>query len=155
LATAATPREVGEAIFARGLALLKAAAGVIVVRDGDQVHVAASMGMSEPGDARHRAMRLDAPLPITEAIRTGRSVWLRSPEEAKARFPQFRAAVDASPYRAWNCLPLRAGGRTVGGLGLGYYEEVSFSLEERRFFEAAADLCGQALERARLYEAER
>jgi signal transduction histidine kinase len=57
--------------------------------------------------------------------------------------------------RAWAGLPLRAGARTFGALGLAFWHEREFEDEERQLMQSLADRCAQALDRARLLEAER
>ena len=50
--------------------------------------------------------------------------------------------------------PISAGARRIGVIGLGFDRERSFSPDELRFVEALAEEAGEALELARLFEAE-
>jgi hypothetical protein len=55
---------------------------------------------------------------------------------------------------AWAALPLLLDGRMLGALTLSVRGPHAFPADERRFLQTFADLCAQALERARLFEAE-
>jgi signal transduction histidine kinase/CheY-like chemotaxis protein len=57
-------------------------------------------------------------------------------------------------YQAWISIPLMLEGRAVGGLSLAFAQERTFRQSDRAFILALAQQCAQALERARLYEAE-
>jgi signal transduction histidine kinase len=63
--------------------------------------------------------------------------------------------VPIAALRALAVLPLEAGERVLGAVGVELTEPHAFDDEERAFLQAFAHACGQALERARLYEAER
>jgi signal transduction histidine kinase/ActR/RegA family two-component response regulator len=52
------------------------------------------------------------------------------------------------------CIPLTVEGRTLGGLSFSFPEAIPFSEEDRAFMITLGHLCGQAITRARLYEAE-
>src|SRR5262245_29416091 len=67
----------------------------------------------------------------------------------------MRAIADAARWRASAHLPVFAGGAPAGFLAFHYEAERAFDDEERAFLSAIAGQCSQALERARLYEAER
>ena len=58
-------------------------------------------------------------------------------------------------HRAWAAIPLLVEGRVSGALGLSFGEAHVFNGDERTFLLTLASQCAQALERARLYEAER
>jgi GAF domain-containing protein len=66
-----------------------------------------------------------------------------------ARYP--RLAGLAEDYGARAGLPLRAGEHSLGCLWLSFPDKRRFPQEERDFLAALAQLCSQALERARLF----
>ena len=55
----------------------------------------------------------------------------------------------------WPGSRLQVEGRTIGALSLAFPSDRAFDDDDRRFMATVADLCSQALERARLYEAVR
>jgi GAF domain-containing protein len=91
---------------------------------------------------------------LPEAVRTGTIVATASAAEAAARYPAVAAERAALGMEAGVGLPLRVGARIIGGLGFIFTAERRFSAEDLAFMGALADLCAQALDRARLYEAE-
>jgi len=94
------------------------------------------------------AVAVDAPLPTAEAYRRGKPIWLPTRRAIEERFghahqPSTRAAA---------ALPVAAGGRVLGAIGLGYSEERDFSAADRDVAADVARQVGVALDRARLYE---
>ena len=69
-----------------------------------------------------------------------------------ARFASPREA-NASGYAAWASLPLVAAGRVIAVLGLSFAGEQSFDDDTRSLLLALARQCGQALDRAMLFDA--
>src|SRR4029450_3597878 len=58
------------------------------------------------------------------------------------------------PVRALAVTPISAGTSRIGVMGWGFARERSFSPDELRFAQALAEESGEALELARLFEAE-
>ena len=112
------------------------------------------LGVSEEWVQRYRRIAADTPLPTAEVYRTGKPVWLGTPEEMRRRFPEAAALASAEGDSAWAAIPLVAD-RSRGALGLRFDTARLFDEEEREFLHAVARQCGQALERARLFEAQR
>ena len=75
-----------------------------------------------------------------------------SPADLRADSPALLLEPEAGARAA---LPLLVRGRVVGALALRFAEPQSFDQSERAFFGAIADQCALAMDRARLYEAER
>ena len=108
-----------------------------------------------PGfDARFTRVPLDARIPIAEAARERRPVWVTDPEAARA-YPELAAVHAATGTVATAALPLLdAAGRVIGAVAFNYPTPRTFDPAGRAFKEAVARQCAQALERARLYAAE-
>jgi signal transduction histidine kinase len=90
---------------------------------------------------------------MATAVLEGTAVWIESRAAFTERYPSIDQ-VDSRSH-AWAALPLVVDHHLLGGLGLSFTEERTFSAEERWFMLALAQQCAQALERARLYEQER
>jgi signal transduction histidine kinase len=71
------------------------------------------------------------------------------------RWPDLGPLTHGIGGGAWVCLPLVTDEQVRGVLGLGYDAVREFDLEERAFLASIARKCAQALDRARLFEAER
>ena len=99
-------------------------------------------------------LALDAPLPACDVFRTGVAIWLEGHAERLRRYPAL-AETPTPGVTASATLPLLVDGQAIGVLGLSFREERSFSAADRVLMLALAQQCAQALERARLYQAER
>ncbi len=95
-------------------------------------------------------MPLEADLPGVHALTTRLPLFFESPEELAGAYP--RLALD--PMTSWAFLPLIASGHPVGSCILGWNTPHRFTAEERSALTALAGLTAQAMERARLYDAE-
>ncbi|MEU0576661.1 SpoIIE family protein phosphatase [Streptomyces griseoincarnatus] len=93
---------------------------------------------------------LEADLPGVHALTTRLPLFFESPEELAGAYP--RLALD--PMSSWAFLPLIASGHPVGSCILGWSTPHAFTAEERSALTALAGLTAQAMERARLYDAE-
>jgi GAF domain-containing protein len=106
-----------------------------------------------PGPAADETVPLDAPRPAAEVVRTGKALWLESPDDIAGRFPELEDQHGARGEGAWAVVPLLAGGETLGALTVGFPSPRRFQTDEKAFVRMLAIPCAQALERARLYEA--
>jgi PAS domain S-box-containing protein len=156
LSGAATPDEVGRIVLERGVRALGAHAGVIAftTADGRAVEIVASVGYPQgacmgPGRSWPASVRM----PITDAARSGEIVLVESLAGWHARYPGGYAPPRAN-NAAWAALPL-TGGNARGALLWTFDDARTFTADDEALMTAVAGLCAQAMERARLYEAER
>ncbi|WP_081952190.1 SpoIIE family protein phosphatase [Kitasatospora phosalacinea] len=91
-----------------------------------------------------------ARLPGTEVFTTGAPVFFETAHELSAAYP----GIPRDEMGAWAFLPLIASGHPVGSLILGFDRPRVFTAEDRSVLTALGGLIAQALERARLYDAE-
>jgi signal transduction histidine kinase/ActR/RegA family two-component response regulator len=158
LSSAVTPAQVADAVLSEGVDALEAIVGVMtrVTEDGRTLEVVGSRGLAEGvGEAWHR-IPIDAPLPLAEAARTGEPVWINQPAEYLARYPTTdSAALSPLGNEAIAALPLRVEGRILGALAFRFAPPRIPTSAERAFITTLANQCSIALERARLYDAER
>lgn len=153
LSAAQTREEVLRVVFERGLALVDASAVMLYVeRAPGELELLHGLGVSDEFVQRQRRVLADEPLPVAEAYRTGKPVWLASRDEIDARFPGLTPVADLSRAVAWAAIPLATAGAR-GALGLQFPERRAFDEEERNFVLAVARQCTHAVERARLFDA--
>jgi PAS domain S-box-containing protein len=154
LAGAITEQEVADIVVAEGIPALDATDGVVYLlsEDGQRLEHAASVGVPVARTAEYRVFPVGAPLPLSDAVRTGESIVLETRDEVVRRYPSLREANARAHTHSWIALPLRAGDTTLGGMALGFETERRFTDADRGFVETLARLCGQALLRARLYD---
>lgn len=152
LADALTCDAVAEVVVDQGVAAAGAYAGSIVVTAGDKLECLKAVGYEPESVERFREMTVADGLPITDPLRTGVPVWLRSRKECSARYPDFAASALTATTASLCCIALLVQDRPIGVLGLSFAEPHPFDHEEQEFLVAMSRQCAQALERARLHE---
>ncbi|NMO20592.1 GAF domain-containing protein [Pyxidicoccus fallax] len=154
LSEATTVAQVCRALFEQGLAAAGAKAAAVNLLDatGEALEVVDSIGYPEAVLAPWRRIPLSAPIPLNEAVRELRPVWVGSREEWEQRYPD----VDAGGmHEAAVSLPLLVKGRALGAIGLSFTRAREFTETDRAYFTALAHACAQALDRVRLTAEER
>lgn len=155
LSEALTPEQVAQVIVEQGIRALNAKAGTVtLIRKGVDLEIVGAFGYHESLVSQWRRFPLASATPIGEAVRTGALVLVESPEQRDEHYPSLRGASPTSG-QAWAAIPLIVEGRVIGALGLSFAERRSFNTDEQAMMRALAHHCAQALERARLYDAER
>ncbi|OWY66439.1 hypothetical protein B7486_36570 [cyanobacterium TDX16] len=157
LAQALTTEQVREILLHQGLAAFNATRGWIGLlhENGKTVEIVCSIGYQEAEIAPYQRVPLSTSLPFTDTIRTGEVVIARSPTEYQQLYPSLADTYIASGSQAIASLPLTIEGRTIGSLGLSFNQPRDFDVAERAFMMTLARQCAQALERSRLYTAEK
>ncbi|HSP37476.1 MAG TPA: GAF domain-containing protein [Frankiaceae bacterium] len=154
LAGATTTGQVAEVVVNEGVRTLGALGGGLILPDKDgKLQVPSSVGYGDRLLHRLRTEPQDAELPAAEALRTGRPVWLESPQERDDRFPGL---IGMEPGTSALCaVPLVVGERRLGALRFSFSDPRLFDGYERRFVLGLAAQTAQAIDRAQLYDAER
>ncbi|MET8410875.1 SpoIIE family protein phosphatase [Streptomyces sp. NPDC005195] len=154
LAGAVTGHDVADVMTAHMASLFDAkGVGVWAHEDGRGL-LMGSAGYSEESLRRFEGVRI-AELPSSvQSFIEGTLTFVSSAEEFMARYPEIADLPAATGLQAWAILPLVASGRTVGAACVGYDLPHSFDSEERALLTAMSGMVAQALERARLYDAE-
>jgi PAS domain S-box-containing protein len=157
MSEARTPGELADAALRQCMEALGAAAGWLsqISPDGERVELLRAIGFPAPVVEAFRVMSLDSPGVLTEAVRTGEIIAIPSRAELERRFPDVPDRGQRSQFGAWTVTPLRVEGRTVGAMALNFAEAREFDEETRGYLLAVGRQAAVALERARLFEAER
>jgi len=153
---AATESDVARAVFQQGLSVVGACGGSLSFPRGDDlVHVVHAFGSlaRRAGGAAPQSERLRVPL--AEAFHRQQPVWIGSATELAERYPRLVAAGTLLSDGAWAAVPLSVRERPLGVLGVAFAASRVFESEERAFMVALAQQAAQAVERARLYEAQK
>ncbi|MEU7470130.1 SpoIIE family protein phosphatase [Streptomyces sp. NPDC044984] len=119
------------------------------IRD-NRMHLLWESGYPEHFLDSFEGVPLNANLPGVHALTTRLPLFFESPEALVNAYPQLLL----DPMNAWAFLPLIASGHPVGSCILGWTAPHRFTPEERTALTALGGLTAQALERARLYDAE-
>ncbi len=157
LSQAVTPQAVAEVTVNQGLAAAGANAGSLVLfsDDGKDLITVGSLGYSTESQARFKRFPADMPIPLCDAARTGEIIYLTSRQERLDRYPALVTVDAVGGTESSVCMPMIIGDRVVGAFGLSFNRTGPITSEDREFLISLTRQCGQALERARLFEAER
>jgi signal transduction histidine kinase len=159
LADAVTPEQVIQAVVDQSSAVLDASAAALWLVDSDRAGatLVRSVGCGNAAESKFARVSFDARmrLPILDAIESGQSVWIESVAQLLQRYPHL--AGEVTPDRSYmvSCLPMVIEGRTIGVLVMSFDQAPASTLEAQTLVLLVARHCAQALERIRLFEAER
>ena len=156
LADAITVRDVCGALVDTAIRSLGAdASGVALLSpDGAELERVAARGYPDDVLAAWSRFPADAPVIARDVIRERSVVTVGSAEEALERYPLLASFGEGYPMGAHAAAPLLAGDELLGVLGVNFRGPRRFSLEDESLLLAIGRQCGQAIERARLFEAE-
>ncbi|HEY9832198.1 MAG TPA: PAS domain S-box protein [Stenomitos sp.] len=157
LSEALSLAQVGEVVVNQGLAVLRANAGFIALLNArDQtLELVNPLGYPQELLKTWNRFPLTAEVPITDAVKTNKAIFLESREVFAERYPHLTTQYSDSPHHSWAAIPLSVDGHTLGGIGFSFVNAQTFNPEDCAFMQALAQQCAQAIERARAYAAER
>ncbi len=150
LSEAVAPADVARAALEHVRGALGARNGAVWVTGGD----GAANLVRAAGFAPEQVIPPAARHPIPQTLRTAEPVWLESRGERAARYPDLGAPATGDEISV-ACLPMKVKGQVIGAMSFTLSGERAFTPDERSFLLVAVRHTAQALERARLYEAER
>ena len=153
LSAAVTPSDVAHALIERAPSLLGARGGALGLVEGDEIVIVDPQGVGTQTHAPGFRLPLSARAPIARAALTGSSVQVHDRATFEREYPDG-AALTLYAHGAL-AVPLRAGGVVVGSMSFLFEVEGSMHDDAEAIAGIAADLGGQALERAQLYARER
>lgn len=157
LASAATPEDVADVILREGLGALAGDAGAVYLLDAgaSALRLLASAGYPNDALTGWDVIPLALSAPVSDAVRGGHLLELRSTAEILERYPSFKATLPLTGDQAALVVALSVGGRSLGALYIGFHEERAFDDGDRAMAQTLARQCAQALDRARAYALER
>lgn len=148
---------VARTTLSQGLDALSASAGLVYIMNeqGTALDLVHRHGLPDAAVLPFAHLGLDAPMPVADAVRSGGAVYVGQRADAIEQYPEAAAANRFVASEAWVAVPLVYGGRTLGAVALGFEGRRDFSHEDRALVDALGRHCAQAMERARLWGAER
>ena len=153
LSAALTQADVASALLAGLPTLIGASGGSVGLLDGSEIVIANPPGIPSQTHRSGLRLSLETRAPIVRAAVRNDVVVVRNRDEFETVFPD--GAVKSPEARAALAVPLRVAGEAVGSMSFLYDEDTEIDDEMIAVANIAADLGGQALERALLYERER
>ena len=160
LARAQSLDEVAALVVARMVESAGAATGMLAMRagQGDEGVMVQTTNLPSFMTDRFARFSLSSPFPAAVCIRTGATVFIESREGEEglfARFPAMRDVWESLGTHALAVVPLAVADGVVGAMAFTFAAPRAFAAEDREFFLAVGRQCAQAVERARLFAAER
>ncbi len=156
LAREIQPERTVSVLLENALPALGAAAGAVAVldRDTQELEIIGSAGYRQEGVDHFARMHVDADLPMTEVVRTGEALWLVDSDEIFSRYPTLPG--ERSDFASLAIVPFAIGEEEpFGAVSLSFSEPHVFLQDERAFMVTITTQAAYALERGRLFEAER
>src|SRR5213079_2755380 len=154
LISARTPKEVLEAVLTEGVRAAEARGGLIATLsdDGEWLDVVASRGYDSRYIEPFNRFPLAGNFPLSEAVRTGEGVFIRSEAERDERYPELVGR--SQPGHGLVCVPLLGERGVIGGLVFSFTTDQDFPPDRRALKIALGRQAALALERARFSAAE-
>ena len=153
---ALTRTEVARVVLDLGLPAVGALSGTVhlLSADGQEVELVAAVGVGPEMEEALRRLPREGKTPGHDVARTATPVWLESPEEMRARYPELASLRGVPAIQSFAFLPLLAEGQVMGVIAFGFGTPRRFTVPEQTSMLGLARQCGLALERALLYERE-
>jgi signal transduction histidine kinase len=158
LSMAATPEDVANAVVDRVQLSFPGVAGVVMARrsrSGDSLELMQARDMPQEVFEQWRTIPLSARAPLSDSVREAKPIFLQSPADWRDHYPDLVGVLAETGHQAQMVAPLIVAGRCIGVMGVAFREPRHFSAEDRELLLSVAAQCALALERARLYEAEK
>jgi serine phosphatase RsbU (regulator of sigma subunit)/anti-sigma regulatory factor (Ser/Thr protein kinase) len=152
LSAAVTPSDVAHALLEQTPGLVGARGGSLGLVDGDELEIVDPRGV--PGQTHRPGFRLPltARAPIAQAASTGVPVVVHDRQTFEREYPDGAALTLYA--RGAVAVPLRVARQPAGAMSLLFDRDDAIEPQVVSIVALAADLGGQALERAQLYERE-
>ncbi|HUQ47182.1 MAG TPA: ATP-binding protein [Gemmatimonadaceae bacterium] len=158
LAAVNTAEQVASVVTSEGMEATGARTSAIFARlvgDREQLVMLGSAGLPKEISGQYAAFTGSANTPGAAVVRSGEPIFFENRKDLYNSFPEVVHVWEAVGSQAAAIMPLIIGGECTGAVSFTYDTPRTFAPEDRNFFLALASQCAQALERARLFEAER
>ncbi len=157
LADALTAADVATATLAEVVPAVGAQHGTMwqISEDGTALEAIGWRGFSDEEMAEHRRVPLGEHRPVADCIRARHPLRFATGEELRAGYPTLADGLRERGLRSAAAFPLLSAGRVVGGLFLSSTRARALRPDDLALGAGLAAQAAQALERARLFEAER
>ena len=156
LNVAADMSAVAEVCVRYGMDAMGADAGslAVLVEDGSAFEILHSRGYARDVATRWGRFPAERGKPLSDAVLDGVPRIFGSAAEIEAEYPEVVSDFVQTDMAAFVGIPVVAGGRPLGALSFSFAAEQHFDEGERTFLLTLGEQAAQALERARLLEAE-
>ena len=154
LSSAVTPAEVATIVCEQVLDALGAVGSLLAVRQDDWLEIVGTAGVVHQATLnRFARMPVHTHTAMADAVARNELVWIPDLETLEREYPHLVETVTAHGGRSCGAVPVMFEGRPVGSLSLSRLAGGPLTDDQAEFMRAVGKLAGQALERARLYDA--
>ncbi|HEX6269076.1 MAG TPA: PAS domain S-box protein [Anaerolineales bacterium] len=154
LSEALTPSQVAEIVVEQGAPALGAVSGTMMLAEDDQTLEIVHSASPEAITRLYQRFSISLKIPAADAARSGQPVWIESRQQYLERYPHLADQIAVWSHQAAVAIPMVDKGRTLGVLALSFDRILAYTPEDQDYAVTLARQGAQALERARLYEAE-
>ena len=150
LASATTTEEVARVVIALGPDPLGAnGVSMAIIDPGDpgRRRIVGSVGYPTDFIEKIRVMPIDFPSPVNRVMVSSEPIYVVSRRDMLRDYPEVAADL-VGTAKSWAAVPLRSGGRTLGGLTLSFVEHQRFGGAQRMELAGYASHVADALARA-------
>lgn len=156
LSRAVSIKDIGNIILTQGLSACGSCCGLIGFINYDLGMLEISQYAGFPKRIMNKIKKLPMidMLPITDAARVGDPIFIETIEECNARYPLTVTLNERLNHDSCAVVPMVTNHRILGVIGFYFKEPQHFGRNDISFMLALTRQCAQALDRARLFEAE-
>ncbi|HEU4674147.1 MAG TPA: GAF domain-containing protein, partial [Candidatus Limnocylindrales bacterium] len=156
VADARSPEEVARVLLSGVFERVDAASASVTLLDAaaGEFVLAGILTGDQPEPVTRGRWSADMASPARDVVRSG-SPLVIDVAEYRRRYPEIVAISEPTGMTSYAAVPLLAGTRAVGALGLRFAERHELTAADLENLRAMANAGGEAIERARLREAER
>ncbi len=157
LATVLDAGEAARLVIKNAVDVFGASYGFVALPTADETHLEIVGAVGLPADMARRWHRFPVatPIPLTAAYHTGQPLFGEHEKDIAGLHGGLRESLSEKGIRAFAVLPLPLGERVLGAMTLDFGEEHSFDAEERELLGSIGRQLAQALDRIRLFDAEK
>ena len=155
LSSALSSSDVANLIVDQALAALRADSGIVAMLepDGEELRIIAARNAPLAELGTKISVKLD--LPLSVVARTGKAFTAPTREDVRMRFPDISPSHEFAGVRAIAAFPLCVDERILGALLVRWNRDRAMAPSDAAFMAALSRIAAEALDRARLFEAER
>ena len=157
LSRATSPSEVVGAVLGECGAEVDADGGAILMlsRDEQTLDLVGERGHPASFSENFASIPIASRTPSCVVVSTMRPLFFESADACIERYPEFAAEIRGGGFEASAVVPLLVRDRAIGVLAVRHRDRHEFSDSDRSLLLTTAEMCAQALERARLFDGEK
>lgn len=151
-----TADEVAKKFISIGLKLFGADAGsIVILKDNVTLRIIRAHGYKPTAVRKWKEFSITATIPIADAVKLKKPIFISTQKKLKRNYEQLSELINLEKTKSWAALPIIYRKKVLGGIGLSFNKERKFTQNDKTYFLTITQQISQALERAKLYEAEK